>query len=57
MFTLELPEHMVMVLIEALSNHRYKDAAPVIAELQRQISKQHMARSNGGAERIDAPAP
>ena len=47
MFTLELHERMVMVIIQALGNFAYKDSAPVIAELQKQINAQTGPRSNG----------
>lgn len=46
MFHFDLSEQMTMVIAEALSNHRFKDAAPVIHEIQRQINAQRP--SNGG---------
>ncbi len=56
MFKLELTEQMTMIIATALGNHPYREAAPVIVELQRQINMQQAARaSNGGAE-INVPA-
>lgn len=40
MLHLDLSEQMLGVIAEALANHRFRDAAPVIAELQRQINAQ-----------------
>lgn len=52
MFKLELSEQMVMVIINALGNHAYREAAPVIAELHKQVNNQRisMPPSNGKAE-------
>ena len=44
MFDLRLSEQMTMMVLNALGNHPYREAAPVIVELQRQISKQRMGR-------------
>lgn len=54
MFEFILNEQMTMVIAEALSNHRYRDAAPVIAEMQRQMSKQKPHPGNGDAARQEA---
>jgi hypothetical protein len=40
MIKLELTEQMVQVIGEALGNAPFKTSAPVVAELQRQISAQ-----------------
>ena len=42
MFKLELTEQMVMVIATALGNHPYREAAPVILEIQKQINGQRM---------------
>lgn len=44
MFELRLTDQMVAVIAEALSNHRFRDAAPVIQEMQRQINEQRPLR-------------
>lgn len=49
----DLSDPMTMVIIEALGNHPYKEAAPVIGELQRQINSQRPpVQSNGKVEHI-----
>jgi|KBSMisStandDraft_5_1062788.scaffolds.fasta_scaffold20169_2 hypothetical protein len=52
MLRFEINEQMMTVIAEALSNHRYRDAAPVINELQRQVNMQLADRpqANGKAE-------
>lgn len=42
MFRLELSEQMTMIIVAALGGHPYREAAPVIAELQKQINNQRM---------------
>jgi hypothetical protein len=58
MIKLELTEQMFSVIANALGNLPFKDAAPVIAEVQRQINVQRapmpQPSTNGGTE---APAP
>jgi hypothetical protein len=53
MFRLELPEPMVGVIINALAEYRYRDAAPVLQELQRQINVQH-AQSVQNAQNVQS---
>lgn len=48
MFRLELTEQMTMVIAEALGNHPYKESAPVIAEIQKQVNSQMASRSRNG---------
>ena len=52
MLKLELSEQMVMVIANALGNHPYRESAPVIAEIQRQINGQvrQPPPINGNAE-------
>jgi hypothetical protein len=38
--TFDLSDQMTMVVIAALGNHPYREAAPVIAEMQRQANAQ-----------------
>lgn len=45
----ELSDQMVMVIVSALGNHPYREAAPVIMELQRQVNNQRPP-TNGSAE-------
>lgn len=42
MYKLELSEQMMGVIASALGSHPYREAAPVIHELQRQINNQRM---------------
>lgn len=42
MMRLELSEQMLAIIAEALGNHRFREAAPVISEIQRQINAQMM---------------
>lgn len=53
MFKFELSEQMTMVIADALGNHPYKEAAPVIAEIQRQVNNQRIPM--GGNGRMDQP--
>lgn len=52
MFMFELSEQMTAVIVNALGNHPYRESAPVIAELQRQINRQMASRqtANGKTE-------
>jgi hypothetical protein len=40
MFRFELSEQMTAVIANALGNHPFREAAPVINEIQRQINNQ-----------------
>lgn len=55
MFKLELTEQMTMIIINALGNHPYKEAAPVIRELQQQINAQMAQRppTNGQEPKVN----
>lgn len=50
--TFDLSDQMTMVVIAALGNHPYREAAPVIAEMQRQANAQQrpVMPGNGKAE-------
>jgi hypothetical protein len=53
MYTFELSEQMAAVIVSALGNHPYREAAPVIAELQRQATKQMpLPPTNGKADHV-----
>ncbi len=51
----ELSDQMTMVVIQALGNHPYKDAAPVIIEMQRQANAQRMPQGNGKPDQPELP--
>jgi hypothetical protein len=53
MIKLELSEQMVAIVGEALGNVPFKIAAPVIAEIQKQIEAQR-PKTNGKAEFSEA---
>lgn len=58
MFKFELPEQMTAVIVAALGEHPYRESAPVIAELQRQINNQMASRypqANGNADPLLRP--
>ncbi len=49
--TFELSDQMTMVVITALGNHPYREAAPVIMEMQRQANAQRpLPQTNGRDE-------
>jgi hypothetical protein len=48
MVKLELSEQMVAVIGASLGNAPYRDSAPVIAEMQRQIDAQNPNRATNG---------
>ena len=52
MFKFELSEQMFSVIANALGNHPFREAAPVVQELQRQLNAQRM---NGGMPRDAQP--
>jgi hypothetical protein len=63
MIRLELPEQMMAVIASALGNHPYREAAPVIAEVQRQINVQQrtqamppMGNGRNQEEEVDSAA-
>lgn len=61
MIKLELSQEMLAIIASALGNHPYRMAAPVVAEIQRQIDSQIPKNGKGGpivvdtGEKSDAP--
>jgi hypothetical protein len=61
MIRLELPDQMMAVIADALGNHPYREAAPVVAEVQRQINVQQrppttQPMGNGRNQEVDSAA-
>lgn len=54
MIKIELSNEMLTVIAAALGNHPFRQAAPVVSELQRQIDAQQRANvgSNGTGQSI-----
>jgi hypothetical protein len=48
----DLSDQMTMTVLNALSNHPYREAAPVIAEMQRQANSQR-PQGNGAEHTSD----
>lgn len=42
MYTLTISDQMLVVIAAALGNHPYRESAPVILEIQKQISNQRV---------------
>ena len=57
MIQLTLSEQMLSVIAEALANHRFRDAAPVIGEIQKQINAQMPRPPAGNGADLPASPP
>ena len=56
MIKLELTDQMVAVIGAALGNYPFKDAAPVVAEIQKQIGNQQKINGVENLQRGDVSA-
>lgn len=48
MYLLTLDERMMQVIVDSLSNAPYRIAAPVLAELQKQVNQQNTEQASKG---------
>jgi hypothetical protein len=54
---LELSDQALMVVMNALGNHPYREAAPVVVEIQRQYNQQRMNGSMSQQTESEQPHP